>query len=423
VPTIGGALQEVGYATHAVGKIHLQPFNGGGASLEGMAPWNDGTLTELPANYYGFQTADYVGGHVSYVFGQYRQWLEVEHPGNIDRYRAENAYLRRGEAWRMELPEELHYNQWIADRASDFLARRREEPFYLFCSFPDPHHPFAACRPYSEMYDPASLTMPPNWREPTRFHPLPDASRGGRWQPPENEADMREIMAQTYGMISHVDSCIGQVLQTLEESGQAESTVVAFIADHGEYLGAHNLLHKGPWPVEQLWRIPYIWADPRAAAAGSAASSTARGTVVDDPVSILDVVPTVAELAGLTEGWHSMRGPGARKQLGLPGRSLRPYLYGDTETEARAVLMEYDEDWHEGTPVCRLRGIVDGDWKLVTYAGYREGILIDLANDPHERNNLWDEPSAQDRKCELLATLAERLSASDRFDTYRICGA
>jgi arylsulfatase A-like enzyme len=85
--------------------------------------------------------------------------------------------------------------------------------------------------------------------------------------------------------------------------------------------------------------------------------------------------------------------------------------------------MEYDEDWHEGTPLCRLRGVIDGDWKLVTYAGYREGILIDLKNDPHERRNLWNDPASQQRKCELLTILAERTAASDRFDTYRLCGA
>ena len=73
--------------------------------------------------------------------------------------------------------------------------------------------------------------------------------------------------------------------------------------------------------------------------------------------------------------------------------------------------------------MCRLRGLVDGDWKLVIYAGYTEGILIDLKNDPHELRNLWDQPAAQKRKTELLTILAQRLAASDRFDTYRHCGA
>ena len=414
VPTIGGALQEAGYATHAVGKIHLQPFSGGEDSLEGLVPWNNGDITELPPNYYGFQTTDYVGGHVSYVFGRYRQWLEREHPGVHALYDGEHAYLRRGEAWRMEVPAELHYNQWIADRASAFLARQDEQPFYLFCSFPDPHHPFAACRPYSEMYDPGSLTLPPSWREPTGFHPLPDGNRGGTWQPPEDEADMREIMAQTYGMITHVDSCVGQVLQALEKSGKADNTVVAFIADHGEYLGAHNLLHKGSWPVEELWRVPFIWSDPRSAAGGA---------TVDDPVSMLDLVPTVADLAGLPDGWHTMRGTAPPKTQPLPGTSLRSYLAGRKNVEPHPALMEFDEDWHEGTPMCRLRGVIDGDWKLVTYAGYRDGILIDLKNDPQEGRNLWNDPASQQRKCELLSILAERMAASDRFDTYRLCKA
>jgi arylsulfatase A-like enzyme len=87
------------------------------------------------------------------------------------------------------------------------------------------------------------------------------------------------------------------------------------------------------------------------------------------------------------------------------------------------VLIEYDEDFHPDTPLCRLRGIIDGDWKLVVWAGFDDGLLIDLHTDPEERHNRWDDPACTRARADLLARLAERLAATDRFDTPRICGA
>jgi len=420
VPTIGQALVEVGYRTHAVGKLHLQPFGGFRTesdfhSLEARAAWDSGTLDSLPLPYYGFQGVDFVGGHVNYVFGDYRRWLDREHPGAFQLYQRDRAYKALGEAHRMEVPAEIHYNQWIADRTAAFLQDAGASPFFLFCSFPDPHFPYAACRPYSEMYDPASLRLPAHWQDREDVAPFLRANREvGNWTRVLEERELREIMAQTYGMISHVDDCIGQVLAALAASGLANNTIVALIADHGEYLGAHNLLHKGYWPVEELVRIPFVMSVPGAAP---------RASAVETPVSLLDLVPTIADYAGLPAGWHSTRGCSARVPAGLPGRSLRAYFESPDPVASAPALLEYDEDFHPGAPLCRMRGIVDGDWKLARWGGFAEGVLFDLQSDPLELRNLWNDPRAQAEKCRLLDILSERLAATDRFDTRRISGA
>ena len=421
VPTITQALADAGYRTHAAGKLHLQPFGGfareeGAHSWEFGSAWNDGTIRNLPSPYYGFQTTDFVGGHVSYVFGNYRQWLDAKHPGTWGKYQPAAAYHSSGRAYRMDVPPELHYNHWIADRSIDFLNGVRDgESFFLFCSFPDPHFPFAACRPYSEMYDPADVPLPTTWDQREDVCGFLQANRRTpRQAASPEEPELREIIGQTYGMITHVDDNVGRVMAALEARGLDANTIVVLLADHGEYLGSHGLLHKGVWPWEELLRVPYVWRAP-------GGRPTRRA--VDDTVSLLDLVPTVADYAGIDPSHFDMRGLGGGERPGLPGRSLRPYLDGTAEIERAPAIVEYDEDWHAGSPLCRMRGIVDGDYKLIVWAGFDEGLLIDLAADPAETRNLWNDPAHAAKKCELMRKLLERLAYSDRFDTPRISGA
>ena len=165
IPTVPQVLATAGYRTHCVGKIHLQPFstgarhpNGDPVTWESRDLWNEGVIKSLPHPYYGYQSTDYVGGHVHYVNGDYVNDIEAQYPGTKAQLSKEAAYysLPTGQTWRMPIDPEHHYNHWIADKSIDFLtALSPDESFFLVTSFPDPHHPFATCRPYSDLYDPA----------------------------------------------------------------------------------------------------------------------------------------------------------------------------------------------------------------------------------------------------------------------------
>ena len=420
IPTVTQALVDAGYRTHAVGKLHLQPFGGfklqqGTHSWESRPAWDDGEITALPSPYYGFQTCDFVGGHVTYAFGDYKRWLDAAHPGVHERYRVADAYHTCGRAHRMDLPEGTHYNDWIADRTIDFLGSAGDDPFCLFCSFPDPHFPFAACRPYSEMYQAGDLPLPQHWQhvdETCEFLRANRRTAGGHTV--TEEAELREITSQTYGMITHIDDNIGRVMAALRDRGLDENTVVVLMADHGEYLGSHGLLHKGPWPWEELVRVPFVWRLPGPQPARHAEDSV---------VSLLDFVPTLVDLAGIDPDVFDMREFAPGEKPGLPGNSLRAHFDGSTAPPARSALIEYDEDWHTEGPLCRARGIVDGDWKLVLWAGFEDGLLVDLREDPLELTNLWSSPAHLAVRAELTAKLVERLAYTDRFDTPRISGA
>jgi len=140
------------------------------------------------------------------------------------------------------------------------------------------------------------------------------------------------------------------------------------------------------------------------------------------PVSLLDLAPTFLDYAGLDPLALDTRGPGPMNRLPPAGQSLRPFLEGQPHAPHESLVMEYDEDLGDA-PVCRLRGLIDGDWKLVLYGGFDDGVLFNLADDPHELRNLWNEPKAQGRKSALLARLVQRLAQTDRFDSQRYCGA
>jgi arylsulfatase A-like enzyme len=259
------------------------------------------------------------------------------------------------------------------------------------------------------MYDPATLPLPSTLEE--RGEPCAYLADKSKRPGPEHEAEMREILAQTYGMISHVDANVGRVMAALEASGQADNTIVLFISDHGEYLGSHGLLYKGAWPYEELWRIPFIAAGPGV-----------RPGVCQTPVSLLDLTPTFLDYAGLDPLALDTRGPGPMNRLPPAGQSLRPFLEGQPHAPHESLVMEYDDDLGDA-PVCRLRGLIDGDWKLVLYGGFDDGVLFNLAEDPSELHNLWNVPAAQNRKAALLARLVQRLAQTDRFDSRRYCGA
>ena len=171
VPTITEALRQAGYATHSIGKIHLRPYWWHRSIPPDTIPpkegenlhlWKEGILTQLPTPYYGIESADFMGPTPMASPSNYTQWLLEREPDGMRLMSREASTVRgagRQSVWSSALPTELHYTRWMAECADRFLAQRAEDdrPFFLCWSAPDPHPPFTAPPPWSDMYAPEDM--------------------------------------------------------------------------------------------------------------------------------------------------------------------------------------------------------------------------------------------------------------------------
>ncbi len=443
--TFVGALGAGGYATALVGKSHLQNFTGlapinkppaardgdlalnaefaearkpaaedGPYDQESPSRWSSGHDFAMRLPFYGFQHVDLCTGHGDRVGGHYYVWLKSKRP-DADALRDPKNQLAHDyvcpQAIRTAIPEELYPTSYIADKACEWLEgytrANRNDPFFLMVSFPDPHHPFTPPGRYWSMYRPDDMALPPSFDHGNR--PL---ARSVAWALAQRESgkantgeqaafavdarEAREAMALSCGMIAMIDDAIGRVLSALGASGKADDTIVIFTTDHGDYLGDHRLLLKGPAHYESITHVPFIWAEP-------GACPPQRSDVLG---STLDVAATILDRARI------------QPYNGIQGESLLPAVNGEALAAARDCLVI--EDDHQRASMGfrappRLRSLITDRYRMTIAAGDPYGELYDRRNDPHEMDNLFDDPAYRGLRGELMEKLAYReMELADR---------
>jgi len=427
-------LRRAGYQTCSIGKIHLAPFGARRENAkhewdlyESKEYWDE--HSDLPLPFYGLDEVCLVDGHGPYAYGHYKWWLDKNHPGSHHKLSHEapvSPPTGARQCWKASIPEELHYNAFIGDRTIDWLRRRNQSrPFFLWCSFPDPHHPFSPPQPWCDLYDPADIDFRPARRD-GELNNLPDYFRrsyegaigtGGLAGDLRGVTDdhYREIVALTYGMISMVDDQIGRILEELERQSLIDNTVIVFFSDHGDLMGDHWLINKGPYLYDGLVRIPTIWRIPDVV--GRARLLPSRGTPPNGSagaspslpslISTADLCPTLLDLADLPA------------PDGIQGRSYKGILTGEASAVRDWVYIEYDESYIAD----RLRQIRSADWSLTAHACRPDGLLFDLRSDPRELTNLWDDPACREIKQELIHELFRQTSQADDWLPPKICHA
>ncbi len=383
----------------------------------GSPHWRDRPDHDLDLPFYGFENARLTVDHGDDIEGHYRRWLRAKLPDCDRLIGPENAIPTPGlalfaarQAWRTRLPEALHPINYCALMSEDFLAAAAAEqrPFFLMCSFAEPHHPFTPPGAYWDMYDPAAIALPRSFRDAANRPPPHlaqllaerDAGRAVKHTPQVfacTAQEAKEATALNYGSISFIDAAVGRVLARLAALGLAEDTVVVFTADHGDYMGDHQLLLKGPIHYRGLVTAPFIWRDPMGATGRSAALA-----------STMDIAPTILGRAGVAPF------------NGIQGRSLDRLIAGTARAHHDDLVIEEEGQRRQmGFPGrIRVRSLVTGRHRLSLYDGASWGELYDLEADPDEMVNLWDDAASETLRAELVLRLARRMLALSETSPY-----
>lgn len=266
-----------------------------------------------------------------------------------------------------------YYDHYSSSDAVAFLqSHDGAAPFYREVGFHNPHPPFKTPVRFKELYDEAAFTRPEAWARGKDPDPFADAAYPPNLRP-GNEEMWRKSVRNYFSGYSHVDAHIGRVWDALQASPHAANTVVIICADHGYHMGDKNRFRKYTlW--EEAAGVPLIVIDP----------DHPGPRVVEDPVALLDIGPTVMDYAGLPPIPDS------------PGRSLRAQVEG-LETRGRAV----PTFWFGSV------AIRQGRFRFIRYQDGSEQ-LFDLEEDPWQLSNIVEGHADRDR---LLAALMEASAA------------
>ena len=268
----------------------------------------------------------------------------------------------------------------IADWAATRLSTAHEKPFFMAVGFYRPHIPLFAPRRYFDLYPVDRILLPR-----VLVADLEDLSGvGRRWALEPVTAgrhstviehrQWKAAVAAYLACVSFVDAQVGRLLDALGRGPNAANTIVVFMSDHGWHLGEKQ--HWGKWTGwERATRVPLIFAPVRlpAQASESLAEKKPESRRCAEPVSLIDLYPTLVEACGLPQ------------PAGLDGRSLLPLVHEPDVRTGRAVVTTFDE----GNFAVR-----DRRWR---YLRYRDGSqeLYDHQSDPNEWHNLADDPARE----------------------------
>lgn len=364
------------YTCGLVGKLHLSPCAGGRVE------------DRIDDGYQIFEWSH----DISDQWPLHNQWYVW-----LDRQGVKLPKFPVGElAWGMPLDPKYTQTAWCADVANQFMRQQREfTPWLMSVNIFQPHHPFFPTEEYLSHYDPAKMPDPAykegELENKTVFEQIDHKGAYGgtgvsftRTTPDEH----RRITAAYYAMIEQVDTELGHMLETLDETGQADNTIVIFMSDHGEMLGDHGIYLKGPYFYDCLTRVPLIIRWPK---------HFQGGRKIDALVELVDIAPTLLDAAGIPI------------PAGVQGRSLMPLLTGQSTTHRDSVYSEYF-DANLPFPIPPMLTSVRTDkWKLNFSLNPRRGELFDLEHDPGEFTNLWDDPHHKDTQEMMLQTLVARM--------------
>lgn len=412
-PSVAAVLHEAGYRTALVGKPHFEPF------LDPFLRFTENSLGPSPTppggTHRGFEHLEFAT-HSPLGPLHYGRWLRDAHPEAVGGFYAvlDTEMQVNGEGGGdtgapqvkvNPIDRGWYHTDWVAERTIAWLdALGDSDDWFCWMSFPDPHHPWdppesevgridwrdvplPAGYPESASEREALLDAKPrHWRLWHDGKLVSNYEAPASWVPATLTADqVREVNARNAVECELIDEALGRVLAAVEARGWADDVDVIFTTDHGELQGDFGLLFKGPYHVDGLMRLPLVWRP--------APSAAVDPTVVTTPVGLIDLAATFCGIAGAdVPDW-------------VQGTSLP---VDDDSGGPERVLTTWDSELF-GVGV-HLRTITRDGWVCTAYLpgtvhDGTEGELYDLADDPLQRVNRWDDPACKAQKQDLLDDL------------------
>ncbi len=419
--TMGDHLRRAGMDCYIIGKTHMRADAEGMERL-GLSPdtqigarqaecgfddWcrDDGLWGQGPDGFYDENRSPYNEFLKSKGYPSENPWADFANAGISDDQIASGWMFRNADK-PANIREEDSETPWLTDQAIAFVDQV-QGPWCAHVSYIKPHWPYIVPAPYHDMYGPDDVP-PALRRDDERDNPQPvyGAFMQGKIAQAFQRNDVRDKVIPAYmGLIKQCDDQLGRLLDHLDATGQADSTMIVLTSDHGDYLGDHWMGEKDLFH-EQSVKVPMIIFDPRTSADPS------RDTTCDALVESIDLPATFIEAAGGEVPAHIVE-----------GRSLMPWLRGEAPEWRDFVISEYD---YSSTPHsktlgmapkdARLMMVFDGRYKLIHAEGGLRPMLFDLQNDPNE----FDDLCKTDTNHPALGDMYEKLGQWSRRMSQRV---
>lgn len=407
-------LQQNGYQTYHIGKLHFQPYlSSAEESKEPVKEWTK-LYPHFNGPYYGFEQMEICMGHsTNGLAGHYGDWVKKKAGTTEFSYEIQASSTFGGEAVQWDIPAQYTNTEWIRERTTAFLDKQQDSnrPFFLSVGFQDPHHPHALPKESARRLHPERIPLPRftegelgdkpsffnevhmgRWDQNHPYHgeyPLAGQGFSSYKYNEVSDEDARLAKAYYYRMVENIDQTVGEITRCLDEHSLTKDTIIVFTSDHGELLGDHGIWMKGPFHYEPLINVPLLisWKD-----------RLKPQKVDSDIVSLVDLAPTLLSLCG------------ADTPQDMDGLDLSPVLQLGKSSPRQSALVEHIDDPMK----IRLKTIVTKRHKMTVYVGQSFGELYDLEEDRNELNNLWNDPRYDSIRQKLYGNLLFELENTEK---------
>lgn len=346
---LSGGLRQMGYRLGYAGKWHVH--------------------ADKDPTAYGFERYVSLGDYAAY-----RRELGVPFPPESNNYNAPTSGV---DPIAVEHSRPAFLSDSVIRMIEDFCGDKHH-PFFVRLDFHGPHMPMVIPEPYASLYDPATIPPHPNFDDPLTGKPAVQRTKRQHWGTESMTwQDWQPLLARYFGEVTLIDAQIGRVLDKLVDLGIEKDTVVIFITDHGDTMGAHKIWNKDYTMYDEIYRVPFIVRWPGVTQPGSRCNTYVH--------HCLDLTPTLLKIAG------------AEVPEGLDGQTLLPLLHGQDQNREREAFCQFHGS-HMGLYTMRM--LQTDRFKYVLHVNDIDE-LYDHDIDPYELHNMADDPRYADDVREL----------------------